>query len=313
MEVDLSYYLHCPTLTLNEAAKILAGLEPKEHCFSLKQGYGPVKVPDYEPELKAKCYKAVTMMQLLLQELKASDCQLEIVDLFAIVCGDSARKRNIVVSDQPVAVEDCPSFDLLSTRLDAFNSRDFVIHKLGEIKYLQVNNPPEYVKEELITGRLESTEFTTVTTLSLARWASQKGIDSVFSAMLNTDQGQYHYTEAEVPYLLSELVRINSDFLGKEFNIHLSTMSELCENGSQGGSTKQYVTKFLYEKFRIESSSEQGKRLATSLGRRDAKPLNMSGQSVITEPFAEYIANKEKAAKSQQEKERHKRAVLSKR
>lgn len=312
MEVDLSYYLHCSTLSLTEAAKIMSGIEPKEYPFSLETSLGPLDVGVYDSDMRARMYKAKTLFGLMTEELISSDCQLEIDNLVAIICSQNYENRSVTVSDQPIEFDDFAGFDVWSVHPDVLKEKDFTISTYANgTRYLTCKNPPDYIRRELLTGRLKPTGLTTVTTISLAKWTRQKGIDSVFSAMLNADPQREHFDESDIPYLLSQIVRINTDFFGEELNIALRVLLKLCEVGSGGGSTKQFLEEHLKKVHRIDATSESGKRITTILSRKDSPVACKQGTKVLTEPFDEYIANKEASAKTLQTANRRTQIVFN--
>lgn len=312
MEVDLSYYLHCPALSITEAAKIMSGIEPKEYPFSLEAGLGPLDVGVSDPDLRSRMYKAGTLLGLMKEELISPDCQLEIDNLVAIICSQNNANRSVTVSDQPIEFDDLAGFDIWSVHPDALQVKDLTISTdPNGTECLTYRNPPDYIKRELLTGRLQPTGLTTVTTISLAKWARQKGIDSVFSTMLNADQQREHFNESDIPYLLSQIVRINTDFFGEELNITLRVLFKLCAEGSGGGSTKRFLEKHLKEAYKIDDTSEPGRRITALLGRKDSPGARKKANTVITEPFDEYIANKEESAKSVQKTDRRTKIMLN--
>ncbi|MFK0572914.1 hypothetical protein [Endozoicomonas sp.] len=200
-----------------------------------------------------------------------------------------------------VAFDDQEAFSISSLHPDALANKDVIeFTDANGVRYLSYKSPPESIRAELSAGRLEARELTTVTTESLGEWVRMKGIDSIFSGLTELDNRRPNYQDRDIPCLLEDIVKIDTDFFGTELNTCLSTLLHLCNEGSVGRSTKQVVQEYLEEVYGIRPESGQSERIATILSRKDSPAAYKEGTKVITEPFNEYIDNKEEGAQSSQ-------------
>ncbi|WP_257294934.1 hypothetical protein [Endozoicomonas sp. YOMI1] len=292
MEVDLSYYLHCPALSLTEAAKIMSGIEPKDCLVSLESCYGPFRLKVTDQTCRTNLNKAKTFFDLLTEELLQPDSRLDIVNLFAIVRCSKNTLNNIAISDQPVSFDDCGKFDLLSVSPESLVKSDTAeLFDVDGVRQLFCKKPSKNIREGLHKGNLIATGLTTVTTESLIQWVCLQGINSVFLRANGTENSGHHqqYDSLES---LPEMIRIAPEYFSNEQRIQLEAQLYLCRNGSSGRVTKQVIVKYLKDQHNIAPGSNESERIAMLIHPIESPAGEKRGAGIIMPSFKEYLTSK---------------------
>lgn len=234
MKVDLSHYLAVPTLSIYEASMILSGIEPKECLITLEPGYGPFNYDTSSPIHRNRLSKARTFFPLLKAELVCPDGRLDIVNLVAIVREQEDTHEKFAVSDQPIPFE---HFGVSALDLDEpVKTSSIEAFDFANKKHIVVKNPQEHIKKALYEERLVATQYTTVTSQSLAEWANSRGINSIFSQknehLSLKEQFLKNHKIEDIPALLDALATAEIPYRSAQLRAALLALKHVIEHGS---------------------------------------------------------------------------------
>lgn len=223
------------SISIREAALVLAGTEPKLCYIDLSNNFGRFNPGTNDLKEAARRCAAKDYYNLLMLELAAPESQLSVTYLIASLL----KKKACAEKEQEIP----PELEAL------IRNDDVLVIDKGETSQFYIQSPSKSLKDSLIAGPWFISEETAITADSVEKWAKSKGVQSVFSErstpLPSREDGFISATILDAPKLIDALLRLDHPYISKTFAAALAVLKHVIIHGTGRRPLNDAVTQFL--------------------------------------------------------------------